>query len=71
MLFLRSLNVISVGFSRNKLHEIKINMHNTYVLESVDLQDEMANIQPALSIYSLDYAALVKILFIAQKVTLP
>jgi len=36
---LRSLNAISVGFSRNKLHEIKINVHNTYVLETVDLHD--------------------------------
>jgi hypothetical protein len=70
MLFLRSLNVLSVRFSRNKLHEIIINVHNPYVLETVDLQDEMANIQSVLSICSLEYAALVNILLIALKVTL-
>ena len=70
MLFLRSLNVIYVRFSRKKLHEIKINVHNTYVLETVYLQDEMTNIQSDLSIYSLEYAALVNVLLIALKVTL-
>jgi len=70
MIFLRSLNVISVEFSRNKLYEIIINVHNKYVLETVDLQDEVANIQPTLSICSLEYADLVNILLIAWKVTL-